>query len=125
MTKRSVLPLAPMQFPLRFRDPHQQLLVLDRDPAREDLHRVLEIAIEEDLPGAIDQRRTRGMEDIETSRKRARFTWRAGEVRVAEEHEDIPHPELGGEGNRVVEQSQIPPGAVRSGLDIELRLRKC
>lgn len=46
-----------MQFPLRLRDLHEQLLILDRDPAREHLHRVFEITVEEDLAGAVDERR--------------------------------------------------------------------
>lgn len=44
--------------PLRTRDSHEQILVFDGDEGREDLHSVLEIAVQYDLARRINDRRT-------------------------------------------------------------------
>lgn len=93
-----------MQLPLRLRDPHQQLLILNGDPAREHLHRVLEIAVHQYLPRAVDERCACRVQHVETAAKRAFFAGWEGEVRVAEQHEDVPDAELRGEGDGVVEE---------------------
>ena len=43
-------------------------------------------------------------------------------VRVAEEHEDVPDAQLGGEGDGVVEEGEVPAGAVGGGGDVVLVL---
>lgn len=45
-----------------------------------------------------------------------------GGRRVAEEHEDVPDAELGGEGYRVVEEGEVPAGSVGGGGDVEVGL---
>ena len=37
---------------------------------------------------------------------------------VAEEHEDVPDAELGGEGDGVVEEGEVPAGGVGGGGDV-------
>ena len=53
------------------------------------------------------------MEDVEAA---VEGRWGGGEgggrVRVAEEHEDVPDAELGGERDGVVEEGEVPAGAV-------------
>ena len=65
------------------------------------------------------------MENIQTAVKRG-FAFGADgvRIRVAKKHEYIPDAKLGGEGNRVVEQCQVPAGAVRSWGDIKLSLKE-
>ena len=41
---------------------------------------------------------------------------------VAEEHEDVPDAELGGEGDGVVEEGEVPACAVGGGGDVEVGL---
>ena len=43
---------------------------------------------------------------------------------VAEEHEDVPDAELGGEGNGVVEEGEVPAGSVGGRGDVEVGLRR-
>ena len=43
-------------------------------------------------------------------------------VWIAEEHEDVPDAELGGKGDGVVEEGEVPAGAISSGGDAELGL---
>ena len=43
-------------------------------------------------------------------------------IRVAEEHEDIPDAQLGGEGDGVVEEGEVPAGTVGGGGDVVLIL---
>ena len=112
-------PLPPMQFPLRFRNLHKQLLILDRNPACKHFHRVLEIAVEENLPSAINERRGSSVQDIEAAAKGLVFGWFERGIRVSEEHEDVPDAELCREGDGVVEEGEVPAGAVGGGLDIK------
>ena len=53
-----------MLFPLSFRDLHKQLLILHGDPAREDFHGVLKVAVKKNLSGPIYQCSAGGVEDI-------------------------------------------------------------
>jgi hypothetical protein len=112
-------PLPPMQLPLRFRNLHEQLLVLDWNPACKHLHRVLEIAVKENLPSAINERRRSGVQDIEAAAEGSVFGWFERGIRVPEEHEDVPDAELCREGDGVVEEGEVPAGAVGGGLDIK------
>lgn len=41
---------------------------------------------------------------------------------VAEEHEDVPDAELGGEGDGVVEEGEVPAGSVGGGGNVEVGL---
>ena len=52
------------------------------------------------------------MEDVEAAVEGRRGGRRSGWFGVAEEHEDVPDAELGGERNGVVEEGEIPAGAV-------------
>lgn len=117
-------PPAPLGLPLDPGHAHQHLLVPDRDPAREHLHRVLEVGVEEDLAGAVDQGRGDGVEDVEAAGEGGGGGGQGGKggVRVAEEHEDVPDAELGGEGDGVVEEGEVPAGAVGGGGDVVLVL---
>ncbi len=110
-------PPPPLNLPLSPSNPHQQLLILDRDPTGQHLHGIFEIRIEQDLPRAVDQRRRRRVQDVEAAGEAAAVRGGAG-LGVAEEHEDVPDAQLRGEGDRVVEQGQIPAGAVRGGRDV-------
>lgn len=47
---------------------------------------------------------------------------RQGGVGVAEEHEDVPDAQLGGEGDGVVEEGEVPAGTVGGGGDVVLVL---
>lgn len=118
----STPPFPTFQLPLSHGDFHQQFLVLDRNPTRQDFHCVLEIAVEKDLPRAVDQRCARCVQDIETTGKGPVFVGWEAEVRVAEEHEDVPDTELGWEGDGVVEEGEIPACAVGCGIDVEFGL---
>ncbi len=111
-----------MQFPLRLRNFHKQFFILDRNPARKHLHSVLKIAVEEDLPSAINECCGSGMQDIETAAEGSIFGWCEGGVRIPEEHEDVPDAELCGKGDRVVEEGEVPAGAVGCWFDVELGL---
>lgn len=92
-----------MHLPLRLRDTHQKFLVLDRDPAGENLHRVLEIRVEEDVPGTVDQGGRGSVQDVETTViggvvvdddavvQGSGWTGRERvDVWVSQEHEDVP-----------------------------------
>jgi hypothetical protein len=116
-------PLSAMQFPLRLRDLHKQLFILDRDPARKHFHRIFEVAVEEDLPGAIDERRRSSVQDVETAAEGP--IWRRCDrwVGIAKEHENVPDAELRREGDRVIEEGQVPAGPIGCGLDAEFSLR--
>lgn len=112
-----------MQFPLRLRDLHKQLFILDRDPARKHFHRIFEVAVEEDLPGAIDERRRSSVQDVETAAEGPIWCRCDGWVGIAKEHEDVPDAELRREGDRVVKEGQVPAGSIGCGLDAEFSLR--
>ena len=90
---------APLQLPLSLRNFHQKLLILNRNPTRKNLHRILEVAIKENLPRAINKRRARSVQNIETACKWSIFVGREREVRVAKQHEDVPDAELGRKGD--------------------------
>jgi hypothetical protein len=62
------------------------------------------------------------VKDIDSASKGAVFVLRERRVRVTEEHEDVPDAELGGEGNRVVEEGEVPSRSVGGRLDVELGL---
>jgi hypothetical protein len=111
-----------MQLPLCLRDFHEEFLVLDWNPAREHLHRVLEVAVKENLSGAIDESCRCGVYDIETAAKRSVFGSGEGGINVPKEHEDVPNAELSWEGNRVVEEGEVPAGPVSGRLDSEFGL---
>ena len=120
----------PLDFPLRFGDSHEKLDVFDRYPACEDLHGVFKVRFEDDVAHAVNERRRRRVEDVETLAEGAHvavlvirpFAGNGDVVCVAEEHEHVPDAELGGEWDGVVEQREIPPGTVRSGWDSEFIL---
>ena len=111
-----------MQFPLRLRDFHKQLFILDRDPTRKHFHRIFEVAVEEDLPGAIDERRRSSVQDVETAAEGPIWGRCDGWVGIAKEHEDVPDAELRREGDRVIEEGQVPAGSIGCGLDAEFSL---
>lgn len=55
------------------------------------------------------------MQDVEAAGEGVdlgRGRGRNGRVGVAEKHEDVPDAELRGEGDRVVEEGQVPAGAI-------------
>lgn len=52
------------------------------------------------------------MEDVEAAVEGRRGWRRSGWFSVAEKHEDVPDAELGGERDGVVEEREIPTGAV-------------
>jgi hypothetical protein len=116
-------PLPSMQFPLRLRDLHEQLLILDRNPARKHLHRIFEVAVEEDLPGAVDERRRSSVQDVETAAEGPIWRRCDGGIGIAKEHEDVPDAELRREGDGVIEEGQVPTGSIGRGLDAEFSLR--
>ncbi len=58
-----------MQLPLRLRDPHEQILVLNRDPTRERLHRRLKIRFDEDVSRAVNQRGRCSVQDVQPAVK--------------------------------------------------------
>lgn len=60
-----------MHLPLRLCNFHKKLLVLYGDPARKRLHSVLKVAVEENVASPVNQSRTGGMKNIETTTKRA------------------------------------------------------
>ncbi len=62
------------------------------------------------------------MNHVEAATERSVFGWHEGGIRVPEEHEDIPDPELSWEGDGVVEEGEVPAGTVSGGLDVELGL---
>lgn len=108
-----------MDFPFCFCHFHEQFLVLDRNPASQDFHGVLEVAIEEDFAHAIDKRCAGGVQYVECAAKGPLF----GRVRdFAEEHEDVPYAELRREGDRVVEKGEVPTSTVCCRLNIECAL---
>ncbi len=43
---------------------------------------------------------------------------------VAEEHEDVPDAELGGEGDGVVEEGEVPAGSVGGRGNVEVGLQR-
>ena len=47
-------------------------------------------------------------------------TWQV--IRIAKQHEDVPDAELGGEGDGVVEEREVPAGAVGGGSDVKFGL---
>lgn len=63
-TSRSPSPL--MYLKLSPRNPHEQRLILYRHPAREHLHRIIEIRIEQNLPRPVDQRTAARMQHVQT-----------------------------------------------------------
>lgn len=68
-----------MHLPFRLGDTHQQLLVAHGDPAREHLHRVLEVGIEQDVARAVDEGGGDGVQDVEGAVvRRARARWKGG-----------------------------------------------
>ena len=104
-------PLPIMNLPLRFRNSHKHLNILNRHPAGENLHGILKVRFKDNLAHAVDEGRGGSMQDIQTFAEAAclRLLRLAGssvqdcvgrgEVCVAEEHEDVPYAELGGEGD--------------------------
>ena len=66
VNRRSTLP-PPPHLPLHPRNPHQHLLILNRDPTRKHLHRILKIRIQQDLPRAVDQGRGDGVQDVQAA----------------------------------------------------------
>lgn len=62
-----------MNLPLRFRNPHKQLNILNRHPTRKHLHRILKVRFQDDLPHPVDKRRGGRMQDAQASAKVARF----------------------------------------------------
>ena len=60
------------------------------------------------------------MQDVEAAVEGGRGRRRLWGVRggVAEEHEDVPDAELGGEGDGVVEEGEVPAGGVGGGGDV-------
>ena len=108
-----------LRLPLHPCDAHEHLFVLDRDPAREHFHCVFKVGVEEDFAGAVDEGGGGGVEDVEAA---VEGGWGEGErgarVWVAEEHEDVPDAELGGERDGVIEEGQVPAGAVGGGGDV-------
>ena len=128
--KKLIIPLPlppPPRPPLGPSNLHQQLLILDRNPARQHLHRILKVRVQQDLARAINQRRRRRMQHIQLPAERPLRVGmgrvgREGGVLVAEEHEDVPDAELGREGDRVVEEGEVPAGAVGCGFDLEVLL---
>ena len=118
-------PSPPLSLPLHLRDPHQHFFILDRYPAREHLHRILKVGIEEDLARAVDEGGGGGVEDVKATvegcwggRKRGGVGEGRWYVRVPKEHEDVPDAELGGKGNGVVEEGEVPAGAVGGWGDV-------
>lgn len=113
-----------MHLPLCFGDPHEHFLVFDWYPARQHLHGVLKIGLEEYVTHAINQGSGCSMQNIEGRSKLDRFffalEWRCWII--PEQHEDVPYPQLCWEGNRVVEQSKIPLRTVGSRHDIHVTL---
>ena len=100
-----------MNLPLRLGNPHKHLNILNRHPTRENLHGILKVRFEDDLAHAVDEGGGGSMQDIQTFAEAARLRFLGfagapvedcvggGEVCVAEEHEDVPDAELGGEGD--------------------------
>lgn len=111
----------PPSLPFHTGNTHQHLLVLNRDPARKDFHRVFEIRVEEDVAGAGDEGGGGGVQDVEAAGGGG-LRMGGGGGGVAEEHEDVPDAELGGEGDGVVEEGEVPAGAVGGGGDVEVGL---
>ena len=116
-SRRSRFP-PPFRLPLHPRDAHHHFFVLDRDPAREHFHRVFEVRVQEYVPRAVNEGGRNGMEDVEAAVEGRRGGRRSGGFGVAEEHEDVPDTELGGERDGVVEEGQIPTGAVGGWGDV-------
>ena len=102
---------------LRLRHPHQQILILNRNPRRQHLHRILEVRVEQNLPRRINQRSRRRMQHIQVAAIR-----KAGRIRIrtcarhfrhsAQQHKHVPDTKLGGEGERIVEEREVPPRSV-------------
>lgn len=109
-----------VHLPLSFSDSHKQILVLYRDPACQSLHRVFKVRAHQDVSHAVDQSRRRRMQDVQGCTKMHRIL-RCGRssrlLIVPEEHEYIPDPQLGRKRDRVVEQGEIPAGAIRCGCN--------
>lgn len=125
--RRAISLFPAMHLPLRLRNTHQQLLVPDRDPAREHLHRVLEVGLEQDVARAVYQGGGDGVEDVEGAVVGrvgvvGRGCVERGVLGVTEQHEDVPDAELSGKGDGVVEEGQVPAGAVGGGGDVEVVL---
>ena len=114
-----------MNLPLGFRDAHQELLVFDRYPAGEDFHRVLEIRVQEDLTGAVDQGGGGCVQDVKATvigwvdaiRGSGCTGHQSVDIWVAQEHEDVPNAKLCGERDGVVEESEVPACTVGCGGD--------
>jgi hypothetical protein len=62
------------------------------------------------------------MKNVKAAGKWSIFGGSEGGIRVAEEHEDVPDAELGGERDGVVEEGEVPASAVGGRLDAELVL---
>lgn len=116
---------APVDLPLGFGDPHEEFNVFDRNPAGQDFHYVLKIRFQYYITHAIYESSRCGMEHVKALTKSAGVFLRAlsrGGGRsarrvlgISKEHEDIPNTKLGWEGDRVVEERQVPPGTVGCG----------
>lgn len=55
-----------MDLPLRFRNPHKHLNILNRHPTRENLHGVLKVRFEDNIAHAVDEGGGGSMQDIQT-----------------------------------------------------------
>lgn len=131
-------PFAPMDLPLRLGNTHEQFDVLDRNPTGQDLHAVLKVGFQDDLPHTVNQRCRGGVEHVKALAEcaglcdcRILFCCFAGRsvgprkrdvLGISEEHEDVPHSKLGRKWNGIVEQGQVPTGAVCCGWDAHLGL---
>lgn len=93
------LPL-PVVLQLRPRHLHQQVLVPDGHPRREHLHRVLKVRVQDDLRQRVDDRHARRVQHLQPRRRPVQLGLR---LRVAQQQEHVPDPELRGERHREVE----------------------
>lgn len=104
--------LSMMKFPFGTGDFHEEFLVLDGNPGGKDLHSVFEVRVEEDITGAVDEGRRGGVQNVEAAAEGSFLSqWLVG-IRVAQEHEDVPYAQLGCEGDAIVEEGQVPAGAI-------------
>ena len=57
------------------------------------------------------------MQDVQASSEGTFWGRREDRVGIAEEHEDVPDAELGGEWDGVIEKGEVPAGAVGGWFD--------
>jgi len=62
------------------------------------------------------------VQDVEAAAEGPVICWCEGGVGISEQHKDVPNTKLGWEGDRVVEESEVPAGAIGRGLNTKLVL---